>query len=80
MPSFLKKIRGRWLWLAEKIGDFNARAVLTLLWAVMFVPAGLLVRLLADPLRLSPKEGPRESYWIPHQSDNTTLDAWKRQF
>jgi hypothetical protein len=48
----LKQFWAAWTRLAKKIGNFQARVMLTVLYAVALLPVGLLVRLLADPLRI----------------------------
>ncbi len=48
----LKRIWEAWKRLAHKIGNFQARLLLTILYAVLVLPFGLAVRLFADPLRI----------------------------
>jgi hypothetical protein len=49
-----------WVCLARRIGNFQARIVLTVLYAVALFPFGICVRLFADTLRT--KESPTK--WI----------------
>jgi hypothetical protein len=41
-----------WKRLAKKIGNFQARVFLTLLYAIVVLPFGLIVRLFSDSLHL----------------------------
>jgi len=49
-----RRTNGEWWWRgARVVGDFNARVLLTLMFVVVFVPLGLVWRLLGkDPLAL----------------------------
>jgi len=49
-----------WTRLAHKVGDFQARILLTLVYAVLMLPFGVLVRLFADPLHFKK----RPSQWF----------------
>ena len=51
-----------WRRIANAIGNFQARVLLTALYLVLVAPIGLLLRLFADPLRLAQHS---ESYWVP---------------
>jgi hypothetical protein len=48
----LKQFWAAWTRVAKIIGNFQARVMLTVLYAVAVAPFGILVRLLADPLRI----------------------------
>lgn len=71
--------RRKWVAFAEKLAEFNARILLTFIYIVVFVPAGLILRLVADPLRLSRKPE-SESYFLPREQANDTLEDWRRQY
>jgi Saxitoxin biosynthesis operon protein SxtJ len=52
-PALLTRPRVWWWRGARVVGDFNARVLLTLMFVVVFVPLGLVWRLLGkDPLAL----------------------------
>ncbi|MBI2890853.1 MAG: hypothetical protein HYY13_08710 [Nitrospirae bacterium] len=44
MTSFFKKIWDGWKWFAEKLGNFNARIILTVLYVLLVVPTGVLFK------------------------------------
>jgi len=52
-PTLLKPVHRVWMWLAMKIGAFNSRVLLGLVFYVAITPVGLVRRLIgADPLGL----------------------------
>jgi hypothetical protein len=64
MP-FTQKLKNAWtVWkeIARRIGNFQARVILTLLYAIAVLPFGLIARLFSDPLRIKN----RPSQWIEH--------------
>ena len=54
-----------WTRLAHKIGNFQARVLLTILYMFLVLPFGVLVRLFSDPLRI--KHPP--AHWLDHPQD-----------
>src|SRR5262245_64274907 len=63
-PSVLKKPRVWWWRVARVVGDFNARVLLTFLFVVVFVPFGIVWRLIGkDPLARRRSPGAR---WAPY--------------
>lgn len=52
MKSFLKRMWETWKRIAHVIGDFQARVILTVIYAVLVLPFGVAVRLFADPLHV----------------------------
>jgi hypothetical protein len=71
----LKKAWGVWTRLAHKIGNFQARVLLTILYAVLVLPFGILTRLFGDPLRI--KKPP--SRWLDRPDEATDLQWARRQ-
>ena len=51
----MKKLWENWKKLAKKIGDFQARLILTILYFVIVAPFALIVRFAADPLLIKPR-------------------------
>jgi len=63
--AFLEDLKGLWsAWkrLARKIGNFQARVILTLIYAIVILPFGLVARFFSDPLRIKH----RPTQWIDH--------------
>jgi len=70
-----KRIWEGWKRLAHRIGNFQARLLLTILYAVLILPFGLVVRLFTDPLRI--KRHPKT--WLDHPESPATLGWARRQ-
>ncbi len=65
-----------WKRFARRLADFQGRVLLTLLYGVLIVPGGLVLRLVSDPLR---RRRPQTSNWIPRPPAPATLDEARRQ-
>lgn len=76
----LRDLWNRWLVLAQKIGKFQSRIVLTVVYFVIVLPFGLGVRLFADPLRIRRGSSQQQSNWSDRQTSDVDLDASYRQF
>jgi hypothetical protein len=77
--SLQSKIKDLWRWwqkIAKKIGDFQARLILTIFYIVIVLPLGLIVRLFGDPL------GRKKSAtgWEVKPETSVSLDSARRQF
>ena len=57
------------------IGDFQGRAIVTLLYFTLLVPFGIGYRMTGDPLRLKEREG----RWLKRDAVDETLEAAQRQ-
>jgi hypothetical protein len=75
MLKTLKKLWVIWKKIAHTIGDFQARVLLTLIYAVIVLPFGLAVRLFSDPLNV--KKPPAN--WLDYPQDATDLERARRQ-
>jgi hypothetical protein len=64
-----------WPALAKGIGNFQARFFLTVIYAIVILPFGVLARLLADPLRIKK----RPTAWIEHSQENMDMHWAKSQ-
>ena len=73
----LRKIWERWKVIAEKIGTFQAKIILGLLYFLFVGPVALARRFVADPLGLRPRA--RSTYWNPRPPAPATLEAARRQ-
>lgn len=67
-----------WKRVGKKIGDFQARLLLTAFYFLLIAPFALVVRWASDPLALKPAS-PRG--WRPRPvAPAPTIDAARRQF
>ncbi|MBZ5645599.1 MAG: hypothetical protein LAN37_00070 [Acidobacteriia bacterium] len=71
----LKRLWNSWKRLAQKIGNFQARVLLTLIYGVLVLPLGLAVRWFGDPLRIKR----RPENWMPHSKEETAELDWARR-
>ncbi len=75
MLENLKKLWAAWKRIAHRIGDFQARVLLTLIYAVLVLPFGLAIRLFSDPLKIKK----RPAKWIDHPHNAIDLEWAHRQ-
>jgi hypothetical protein len=75
MLSMLKRAWQAWKVLAKKIGNFQARVILTVFYGILILPFGLAVRLFSDPLRI--KKLPTQ--WLDHPEEACDMQWAKRQ-
>jgi hypothetical protein len=75
MPVVLRRLWEGWKRFGRKIGDFQARALLTLFYFVILAPFALVVRWKADPLGLKQSGG-----WSPVTRSGDPRDRARRQF
>ena len=55
--SLLRRIWEGWKKIARKIGDFNARVILSVFYLVLLMPFAVLVKLFTDPLEIKKSAG-----------------------
>ena len=76
MAAALRRLWQGWKRVGRKIGDFQARVLLTIFYFVILAPFALGVRLLADPLGLKQPGG-----WVPvTPKTETARERAGRQF
>ncbi len=79
MKSFLSKVWRGWLFVAEKIGNFQGRVFFTVFYFVIAGPVALIYKAAADPLGMKRRA---DSYW--HSRDEAaglrTLEAARQQY
>jgi hypothetical protein len=74
----LRRLWERWKVLAQKIGTFQSRVLLTIFYYLILAPFGLGVNLLSDRLRLKQQH---RSHWLPKESNPaSSWDSARRQF
>lgn len=78
MTNHLPWIWKRWLRFGEFIGGINARIIFSLFYFTLFLPAGILYRLFADPFD---KKARRTTAWKKKSMAGLlTLTDAQRQF
>lgn len=71
----LKRAWQAWKRIAHAIGNFQARVLLTIFYAVLVFPFGIAARLFSDPLRIKR----RPTQWLEHPNEAHDLQWAKRQ-
>ncbi len=71
----MKRAWHSWKRIAQALGTFQARVLLTIVYALLLLPFGILVRLLSDPLRMKQ----RPSQWLDPPAETHDLPWAKRQ-
>jgi hypothetical protein len=75
--ELLRKIWQTWKRFGQFIGDVIARVVLTAFYFTLFMPFGLGVRFMADPLAI---EHSTSISWLERRTRDTTLEDTRRLF
>jgi hypothetical protein len=80
MVSLFKKIKEWWMPIAKKIGQFQTKVVLSILYFLIIGPISLIIYLFRRDL-LKKRHRKKSSFWAkePHQPLNT-LEGCQRQF
>jgi len=73
----LRKFWQAWKRFGQFIGDFMGRLVLTVFYFTLFMPFGLGVRFLGDPLGIRAHGRPK---WVERKTNDLTLDDSRRLF
>jgi len=81
-PPAVKKTGLRGLWaawkkIARKIGDFQARVLMTIFYFVLLAPFALIVRRTSDPLAIKP--GTQRGWGVRQSAPEYTLEMARRQ-
>lgn len=74
--TFWEKVKAGWMKFARKIGEFNSKVVLGLLFILVIGVYAILKRLISFFIRKKNDQ----SYWIEKSWEQPTLETFKRQF
>ena len=74
--GFFRRLWEGWKKIAHVIGDFQARVLLTIFYAVLVLPMGLVFRLFKDPLRI--KHLPKN--WLDRPAAANDVEWARRQW
>lgn len=75
--GFWRRLWEGWKRLAHRIGVFNTRVIMSLLYFLIVLPMGLVFRMVSDPLHL---EEPKDTNWLPLPHHEHRLDEVRQQF
>jgi hypothetical protein len=76
--TLLKRAWEAWKSFGRKLGDFQARLILSIFYLVIIAPFSLLVRFFNDPLTLKP--GTAKGWIVRSDSKRTELQRATEQF
>jgi hypothetical protein len=79
VPWTLKPLNLIWFQIGLLLHRVVNPIVMLLMFAIVFVPAGLIMRMFYDPLR-SRRAGPRSTYWIERTPDAHRQGSMTNQF
>ena len=71
----LKELWEGWKKIAHVIGNFQARILLTLIYAILILPFGLAVRIFSDSLRIKR----RPEGWLDHPPVSNEMEQARHQ-
>jgi hypothetical protein len=75
MWEFAKRLWAGWKKIAHAIGNFQARILLTVIYAVLLLPFGLMVRAFSDSLHI--KQRPEK--WLAHPGVPKGMEEARQQ-
>jgi len=79
-PTLLRPLFKLWMKLAHAVGWFNTQVLLTIVFILIFIPTGLIMKLLRkDPMKR--KMLAEETYWEPYELEGLKdRNRYERQF
>ena len=75
--GYFLRVWDHWKQSAHAIGVVQTRFFMLVIYAIVVVPTGILMRLSRDPLHLRP---PERDNWTPIRPHERSIDAARRQF
>ncbi|MBU1880516.1 hypothetical protein KKA08_00680, partial [bacterium] len=80
IPVVLKPVYKGWLVLAAGLAWFNTRLILSIVFFLIFAPAGLVLRLFRVDLIKQRWNAKAESYWIDRSDQAFDRDRYENQY
>ena len=68
----------RWKRFGKRIGDFQARALLSIFYFIILAPFALIVRLVSDPLAIKSDTG--RGWQVKTEGEGSSRERVRRQF
>jgi len=78
-PGRFTKSWARWKRFSLRMGGFQSRMILSFFYFILVTPAALIIKALADPLRLKRRRHGR-SDWIVRPESPAEIEEFRRQF
>lgn len=79
-PLLLRPVFQFWMKIAHAIGWFNTQIIMSIVFALIFIPTGIIMRLFReDPMKRKMSTG--ETYWEPYELEGLKdKGRYERQF
>ncbi len=74
--GFLRRVYERWKRAGHAVGVVQTRVIMVIIYALVVVPTGLLMRLSRDPLHLKP---PTQGNWTPARQNERSVESARQQ-
>ena len=75
--NYFRRVWDHWTHVAHAVGVVQTRFFMLLIYALVVVPTGALMRLSRDPLHL---REPAQGNWTEARQNERTVEAARRQF
>jgi hypothetical protein len=75
--NFLRRFWKVWKHFGELISNLVGRIILTIFYFTIFLPFGLLIRFLGDPLAIKPGKG---AQWVNREVDDQTMESARKPY
>ena len=79
-PSVLRPIYRLWMLIGGLLGGFVSRIILTVLFFLLFVPIGLLLRLMGKDLLSRKFNQSGESYWVKRPPSGLAKEQYRKMY
>ena len=76
-PNYFRRVWTHWKQVAHAVGVVQTRFFMLVIYLIVVVPTGMLMRLSRDPLHL---RHPKQTNWTPLRDGERSVDAARRQF
>ncbi len=79
-PTLLRPVFKLWMKVAHAVGWFNTQVILTIVFVLVFIPTGLIMKLLRKD-SMKRKMFAEETYWEPYELEGLKdKNRYERQF
>ncbi len=77
MSALFARVWEGWKAVARRVGEFQSRLVLTILYLILIGPLAVLLQAFSDPLRLKAQK--KDCYWLKRDVNLSSLEEARRQ-
>ncbi|MDX2170090.1 MAG: hypothetical protein SF182_23670 [Deltaproteobacteria bacterium] len=73
--GFLRRVYERWKRAGHAVGVVQTRVIMVVIYTLVVVPTGLLMRAMRDPLHLKPQQ----SNWVAARQNERSVESARQQ-